>query len=169
MELTESVKKADKPRYWLTFLLNDFDVGDTFKPDELHLTIVPWFVTELDQAEVIKSFERKFMGQKALKVRVGGLGEFRNKRKIPINFVTSSAQLKHLHSMALEWLSDLDARWAVQEAHVGKDFVPHIRRRPGHNVSELDDITLQTLNLVVGYRRGDDLRTLAAKVYLDEK
>jgi 2'-5' RNA ligase len=169
MEPIENVKKADRPRYWLTFLFKDLDVGEAFKPDVLHLTIIPWFVTELPDDQVIKSFKQFFSGQKALEIKVGEQGEFKNKRRIPVNFVEPSSQITELHQKVLDWFSQLDARWAVKSPHVADEFMPHIRRRKGRNFSQTEKIKLDSLSLVSAYRHGDDLRTVTAKVKFNEK
>jgi hypothetical protein len=55
-----SEKKANRPRYWITFLLKDLAEGATFKPDALHLTIIPWFVSDKDDIEAINTFRKQF-------------------------------------------------------------------------------------------------------------
>jgi 2'-5' RNA ligase len=163
---TENVKKAERPRYWITYLLKDLAVGETFKPDALHLTIITWFVTELPDEKVIKSFKQEFSKIPRFEVIVGKQDVFANKRKIPINLIEPSNDLKALHQKGLSWFSKLEARWAVKNPHVDNEFIPHIRRRVGHNVSEGEKITISSLSLVRAFRRGDDLRTVAAKVVL---
>jgi 2'-5' RNA ligase len=151
----------------VAYLLKDLAVGNTFKPDLLHLTIVPWFVTELDDEEVIKSFSERFSNDKALDVTIGEEGEFKNKRKILVNFVKPSLDILSLHTKALEWLEELETRWAVKNPHVGPEYIPHVRRRAGsHNLSEGEALHISSLSLVRAHRRGDDIRTVAAKVKL---
>ena len=169
MEPTGNVRKAEQPRFWLTFLFKDLAVGDIFKPDILHLTIIPWFVTEMPDEEVIKSFKKKFSGHKSFEITVGERGEFKNKRRIAVNYLAPSRQIVSIHNDALDWLSDIEGRWAVKNPYVADDFVPHIRRRKGHNFSEFEKIELTSLSLVCAFRRGDDRRTVAAKVALNEK
>ena len=163
-----SDKKADKPRYWLTYLLKDLAVGKTFKADVLHFTIVPWFVTELPEEQVIKTFLRAFSSQKKFAIIVGGKDVFKNKRQISISLIEPSSEVQSLHQQALVWLDEINARWAVKNPYVGAEFIPHIRRRRGRNVSEGQAINLSSLSLVRAYRRGDDSRTVAAKVIFDE-
>jgi len=161
------VKKADRPRYWITYLLKDLVVGETFKPDVLHLTIIPWFVTEVDDGGVIKSFSNQFSNQKAFDVIMGQIDEFKHKRRIIVNRIQDSPEILKLHQQGLDWFDQLEARWAVENPHVGPDYLPHIRRRPGgHNLSEGDSLRIDSLSLIRAHRRGDDLRTVAAKVEL---
>jgi 2'-5' RNA ligase len=161
------VKKADKPRYWVTHLLKDLDVGTTFKPDVLHFTIVPWFVTEIEDEEIVKSFYRQFSAELAFDAHIGQTDEFKDRRKILINPVDPSPEILTLHQKTLNWLSELEARWAVKKPHVGPDYIPHIRRRGGsHNLTEGDVLHISSLSLIRAHRRGDDLRTVAAKVEL---
>jgi 2'-5' RNA ligase len=159
-------KKADKPRYWITHLLKDLDVGSTFKPDALHWTIIPWFVTEMEDEEVVLSFHKWFDGQPPFDITIGQADEFNHKRKILISRITPSKEVLNTHQLALDWFAELEARWAVKNPHVGPDYIPHIRRRQGHNVSEGEVLPINSLSLVRAHRRGDDLRTVAAKVEL---
>jgi 2'-5' RNA ligase len=157
-------KRAEKQRYWLTFLLKDLEEGAVFKPQALHLTIIPWFVKELVPAAVIKSFYSAFTGQESFDIEVGREDTFKNSRKISVNLLRYSSELTALHGKALEWFDAIGARWAVNNPYVAEEFVPHVRRRQGHNVSEGDTLRISSLGLVTASRRGDDKRTLAAKV-----
>lgn len=159
-------KKADKQRYWLTFILKDLDIGATFKPQALHLTIITWFVTEMTDKQVVESFKKTFSSEKVLNLTIGQQDEFKNSHKIAINHIKPSPDLVSLHHKALDWMESLEGRWAVKNPHMGKDFIPHIRRRQGRNLSEGGKLRVDSLSLVRAYRRGDDLRTVAAKVPL---
>jgi len=164
-----NVKKADQPRYWVTFLFKDLAVGATFSPEELHLTVIPWFVTELPEAEVIKSFKLHYASHKSFEITVGELKDFRSGRRIPVNLVKPVRRLKALHNTTLDWMKDLNGRWAVKSPYVATDYVPHIRRRRGHNFNENDKVQLKDISLIKAFRRGDDLRTVIAKVDFNEK
>lgn len=159
-------KKADKPRYWVTYLLPHLPVGAHFNPGELHLTILPWFVTEIGDKKVVNSFYEWFKNQPAFDITVGRAKEFKHKRTIPVNLVQDSPELLNLHKMAMDWFKWLAARWAVKTPYVEDEFMPHIRRRPGHNLSQGDTLHIGSLSLVRAHRRGDELRTVAAKVEL---
>ena len=56
--------------------------------------------------------------------------------------------------------------YIVKNPHAGQDYIPHVRRRQGHNLSEGDFIHITSLSLVRANRRGDDIRIVAAKVIL---
>lgn len=163
-ELTVNDKKANRPRYWVTYLLKNLGVGETFSPDLLHLTIVPWFVVDLEKKEVGDSFTETFGGESKFEATVGEQDEFNQNRRIPINFIKPNPAVQQLHSKALDWLSSMDVRWAVKNPHVGHDYIPHIRRRDGRSVSEGDTLLIDSLSLVRAHRRGDDFRIVAAKV-----
>lgn len=159
-----SDKRADKLRYWLTYLLDDLPVGGTFKPSALHLTIIPWFVTEMVENEVIGSFIKTFSGLPAIELTVGKEDEFKHKRRILINHIGPREKIVPLHDKALEWFLEIEARWAVEKPHVGDEFIPHIRRRDGKNVDEASKFLISSLSLVKARRRGDEYREVAAKV-----
>ena len=166
-DLIVSDKKADKSRYWLTYLLDDLPIGATFSPSALHLTIVPWFVTDVDEASLTQSFYKQFTRQEKIEISVGEIGEFNHKRKIPISFIESNDKLAELHDRSLAWLRSLEARWAVKTPHVGQDYIPHIRRRPGKNVKAGQKLGIDSLSLIRAHRRGDDFRIVIAKVKFD--
>jgi 2'-5' RNA ligase len=163
-----SEKKADKQRFWITYLLKDLKEGDTFSPDLLHLTLIPWFVTDKDSGEVVKSFREHFSGRKSFKITINGHDEFKNTRKIPVNLITHTREIDDLHQKALQFFELMQARWAVKNPYVDTDYIPHVRRRPGHNISEGETLNINSLSLVSARRRGDDLRTVAAKVNFHE-
>jgi len=169
MEPTANVKKAERPRFWVAFLFRDLAAGETFKPDVLHLTVIPWFVTEVTQEQVIKAFVNKFTRLKQFEITIGETGEFKSRRRISVNFVAPSPWITDIHARALDWLAELQGRWAVKTPHVGDDYIPHIRRRKGHNFSEFEKVRLTGLSLVSAFRRGDDQRTVIARVGFDEK
>jgi 2'-5' RNA ligase len=157
-------KKADKQRYWVTYLLKDHKEGVTFKPQEMHLTLIPWFVVNQNNDEVVESFRKEFAGEKVIKLRVGEVHEFKSRRKIPVNLIEASTEVIHLHEKTMNWFDALEARWAVKNPYVGTDYIPHIRRRPGYNLIEGSKLQIDSLSLVSANRRGDDLRTVIARV-----
>jgi 2'-5' RNA ligase len=163
-----SEKKADKQRYWITYLLKDLEEGANFKPELLHLTIIPWFVTYESTQEVIDLFRERFSGKKPFKVAVKEPIEFKSRRKIPVNLISRTDDLFALHEEALRLFDQLEARWAVKNPYVDEDYIPHVRRRFGHNISEGESLNIDSLSLVSARRRGDDIRTIVAKVNFDE-
>jgi 2'-5' RNA ligase len=163
-----SEKKADKQRYWIAYLLKDLGEGDNFRPDLLHLTIIPWFVTERYGEEVKSAFREQFSGQKPFKVEVREVIEFKSRRRIPVNLIEPIYNLLSLHEQALHYFSLLNARWAVKNPYVSEEYIPHVRRRSGYNLSQGESLQVDSLSLVSARRRGDDLRTVVAKVSFDE-
>jgi 2'-5' RNA ligase len=159
-----SGKKADSPRYWITYLIRDYKEGDTFKPSVLHLTVIPWFVTNKDHAEVVKTFRQQFEKIKKFKVFVNGTHEFKSRRKIPVNIIYPSKDILALHRKALNFFDSLECRWAIKNPYVGEQYVPHVRRRPGRNLSEGDELEISSISMISANRRGDDARAVAAKV-----
>ncbi|MBA3757859.1 2'-5' RNA ligase family protein [Candidatus Saccharibacteria bacterium] len=157
-------KKADKARYWVVYLPKGLPVGTTFKPNILHLTIVPWFVTSKDEDYILDSFKNVFSGGPAFEITLGQSDVFKHKRSIPINLIKPSQQLLALHTKTLDWLATLQAHWAVNRPHVAEEYKPHIRRRPGYNLSYGAKLRIDSLSLVKAYRRGDDFRIVASKV-----
>lgn len=158
-----NVSKGEHRRYWVTFLLEDLPVGASFKPDVLHINVIPWFVTEMEDAEVIESFYEKFSDFKALDVQVGTKTRL-GPRNVSVNIIENRDKLIPVHQNALDWFNILSARWALKNPYVDDDYIPHIRRRDDTRLNEGEHLHLAALNLVSARREEDDIRQVAAKV-----
>jgi 2'-5' RNA ligase len=157
-----------KQRYWLTFLLEDLDVGNTFKPGLLHFTLVTWFMTNMPEQEIIDSFNSTFANTKSLKVKVGKSVNFGPKKDVPAALVDAIPELLKLHYKALQWMKKIEARWVVKNPYAGEEFRPHIRLQPDARISEGKILPLNSLSLIKAKRQEDNVRTVAAKVPLNE-
>jgi hypothetical protein len=155
-----------KYRWWITYLLKDLQVGDNFKPGLAHLTVIPWFVTDLDEEEVVESFNHNFAAQPAFGTTTGEPIDFENKRRIPVNLISPTAEILSLHFKALEMFDELGARWALSSPHVAEDYIPHVRRRPGSRLKTGDELKIEAVYLIKAARAEDGQRTVAAKVQL---
>jgi hypothetical protein len=156
-----------KQRYWLAFLLEDLSVGATFAPGVLHLTIIPWFVSNRPEEEVIKSFQSTFNGLPTVEMKIGQQVNFGPKKNVPVNLVTDNPDLMNMHKLSLDWFTRLNARWAVKNPYVGEEYKPHIRRRDDTEIKKGDILNLNFLSLISANRQEDNIRTVAAKVDLD--
>ena len=145
------------------------EVGETFKPGLLHVTIVTWFVSDLDDDELIKSFKKEFAERKAFRLSLGKIIKFGRKKNIPANLIRYSEEIIDLHGQALDWMGRLRGRWAVKNPYMAEDYKPHIRRRPGTKIKEGDDLEIEYLYLISANRTEDNIRTVAAKVRLNEQ
>lgn len=155
-----------KQRYWITFLLDDLPEGKSFTPGLLHLTIIPWFVTDISEAEVLKSFKSYFSDAKKLDVKIGPTTSFGPHKDVTVSLIDPNPELLKIHSMALKWFEQIKARWAVKNPYVGHEFKPHIRRRSETELKENDILRLNSLSLVKANRQENNVRTVAAKVDL---
>jgi 2'-5' RNA ligase len=165
MELTENAPKP-KLRYWIAFFFKNLEVGDGFKPGLLHLTVITWFVSDYGSQEVENAFERDFARQRGLTINVGGIADFKHKRKVTVNLVKPTPKLLGLHQKALDFFTRLNGRWAVRSAHMDDEYIPHIRRRPGKGYKEGDELKIDAIYLIKAARTEDGQRTVAAKVDL---
>jgi 2'-5' RNA ligase len=157
-------EKRVKYRYWIAYLPGNRDEGSTFKPGALHLTIIPWFVVDIGDEEVLDSFHRKFAAKKSFDLVVGKQTVFHFKRKLAVNLFEPSPKIMQLHVEALELFDELNARWAVKTPNVGQDFIPHVR-----GFSQGDKLHIDELSLVRAIRREDGIREVAAKAEFNEK
>jgi hypothetical protein len=163
MEHTVSASKI-KVRWWLTFLIEDLPVGTTFGAEALHLTVLPWFVTDaVSELEILRTFTQTFRDVVPQEIITGQIEEL-GEREVPVNLVEPVDQLTIIHERALVWFSDIGGRWALKNPYVGEDYRPHIRRRAGTTLRSGDKLTLTNLSLIRASRTEDRMRQVAARI-----
>lgn len=160
-----SVSKAEKSRFWIAFFLDEMPVGAEFTPGELHITLIPWFVTDASDDEVIDSFSKYFSRFKAFTAHLGEKAKFGPKKDAPITLIKQPYELDSLHSASLHWFEQIGGRWAVKNPYVGSEYKPHIRRRRGTRLSQ-NSMLVDSLTLVSAARKEDHLRRVVAKAVL---
>ncbi|HCM51669.1 TPA: hypothetical protein DIS56_00840 [Candidatus Saccharibacteria bacterium] len=166
MEPTENAKKPDKLRFWLALMLEDLPVGTQFQPGRLHLTIIPWFVSELDEDALINSFSGKFSKINKFNLVLGQKAMFGPKKDVSVSLIEPNQTLQALHELSLEWFDEIGARWAVKNAHVAQDYKPHIRRRQGTKIKTGEIYKINSLSLIKAARHEDGKRVVAARISL---
>jgi 2'-5' RNA ligase len=162
-------QNTDDYRYWLAVLLEDLPVNSPFQPEALHINIIPWFVLEANEAEMIKNFYSKFANIKSFKLKLGGIAMFGPKKDVAVNLAEATPQIMNLHTLALNWFEAIGARWAVKNPHVGSDYVPHVRRRQGTKLQQGDVVSINSLCLIRATRREDNIRSVVAKAEFYEQ
>lgn len=153
-------------RYYISFLLGDFKVGDKFKPSELHITVLPWFALETEEKPFLRWFYSHFNGVQAFEVTIGGRRMFGPKHDVPVNLIEPKNNLLELHKMALGWFGQVGARWAEKDPYVGDDYLPHVAQRRGFVLRQGDKLLIDSLSLFKAKRREDHIRVVAAKAQL---
>jgi len=166
VEVTENVKKADKLRYWLALMPEDMPVGTEFQPGRLHVTIIPWFVSNLSEPGMINSFTDKFAKITKFNLTIGAKAMFGPKKDVSVSLIKQSQALLTLHQLSLDWFEEISARWAVKNAHAGPDYRPHIRRRQGTKIKTGQIIEINSISLIKAARHEDGKRAVAAKINL---
>lgn len=166
MEATENVKKVDKLRYWIALMLEDLPVGTQFQPGRLHITIIPWFVSDQEEAKIINSFNLKFSKINKFTVTVGKNALFGPKKDVSVSLIKPNQALLSLHCFSLQWFDEIGARWAVKNAHVDRDYKPHIRRRRGTKIKIGQIFKINSLSLIKAARHEDGQRVVAAQILL---
>ena len=161
-----SESKAKSKRYWVVIFLDQPPLSDNFQPGLPHLTIVPWFVSEVADDKLVSSFRQNFKGQAGFNLLSGKIVKFGPRKNVSVNLIRYSEQLTALHQKALQWIEALGGRWAIKTPYVGNNFVPHIRRRRGTRLKEGETLVVKDLYLVEAARREDNLRRVAAKLEL---
>jgi 2'-5' RNA ligase len=166
MEPIGNVSKAEEFRFWLTFLLEDLPPEASFHPGLLHITLIPWFVSDMEDQAVIDVFKQRFSAEKKFKVRLGPQAKFGPKLNVGVTLIEPSFSLDRLHQRSLRFMEEAQGRWAVKRPHVDEQYIPHIRRRRGTKLPANGSIELTSLSLIKARRQEDNIRQVAAKVEL---
>lgn len=161
-----SASKSDKCRFWIAIFLDDIQPNTIFHPGLLHLTLIPWFVSDQSDLAVIDCFKSSFSGFSKFELCLSKRTTFGPKDNIAVSLVQPSEELTKLHQLSLDCFDSVGGRWAVKNPYVDAEFLPHIRRRPGTRLAEGQVISVTAIDLVKARREEDHLRELAAKVEL---
>lgn len=164
VKLEVNTSRPEKYRYWVVFLLKDLPVGYTFQPGFLHITIIPWFVSDEPDEQITNSFTEKFSGFETFNVKVGPQVKFGPRREVSVNLLEDASKIVNLHQMALNWFNEIKARWAVKNPYIDEQFTPHVRRRQGTKLETGQILHLHQLILVRALRHEDNNRLIVAKV-----
>jgi len=160
-----SASKAEKSRFWVAFFLDNLSTGEEFTHGRLHMTLIPWFVSDLPDSEVISSFSNYFDTFRSFDIALGERVIFGGKDRAPVILIKPDEHLTDIHIATLKWFDAVGGRWALKNPHVGADFKPHIRRRPGKRINQAK-LTVKSLTLVKARRQEDWVREVAAKAEL---
>lgn len=161
-----SASKADKCRFWIAIFLDDIQPNTVFHPGLLHLTLIPWFVTDQSDQAVIDYFKNSFSGFSRFELHLGERTMFGPNDDIAVSLIQPSEKLSILHQLSLDCFDLVGGRWAVKNPYVGTEFMPHIRRRRGTKLKAGQTISVTAIDLIKARREEDHLRELAAKVEL---
>lgn len=154
--------KTSKQRYWIAVFLDDMDVGQVFETSRLHVTIIPWFVSDLTETDLINSFISEFNKINKFEIIVSDIAHFGPDHDITVNLIEPKPNIMQLHQQALAWFERVRHRWAVARPHVNEDYRPHIRRRPGSELNQGEIINLNNLYLIAADRIENNIRRVAA-------
>lgn len=155
-------------RYLIAYLLDDFEVGTQFKPSALHITVLPWFALETNEAPFVEWFYKHFGQIEAFDAEADRRSMFGPQRDVPVSIMEPEEKFMELHQLALSWFGAVGARWAEKDPYVGDDYVPHVSQRRGYVLREGQKIRIDSLTLFKANRREDQIRTVAARAVFDE-
>lgn len=155
--------KTNPYRYYISYMLRDLAVGSKFKPSELHITVLPWFALERDEAPFIKWFYTHFGQLEAFDGVVGEPKMFGPRHDVPVSLIEPKDKFLKMHNLALSWFGELGARWAENDPYVGDDYLPHVAQRQGYVLEEGQKLAINSLSLFKGARQDDQIRIVAAK------
>src|SRR3972149_571048 len=128
--------KTKHYRYFISYLLDDLDIGAKFQPSALHIITLPWFALETDEGPFLNWFYDHFDRLQAFDAVVGERKLFGPKKDVPVSIMEPQRKFMQLHMLALSWFGKLGARWAEIDPYVGNDYVPHIAQRRGFVLDE---------------------------------
>ncbi len=158
--------KTKKQRYWLAILLDDLALDQTFAPDRLHVTIIPWFVSGLTESEIIGSFISEFEGTAKFDLKVGETAMFGPDHDVEVYLIEPEPHVMQLHQQALAWFERMTHRWAVIHPHINDEYRPHVRKRPNSQLNQGQIIPAGNIYLIAADRQENNIRRVAAKIPL---
>jgi 2'-5' RNA ligase len=160
------MQKGDKLRWWIAIFLNDLPLGTKFQPGQLHLTLIPWFTTDIDDAQVGRAFTDEFQNFPRFELRLSENVMFGPHNDVEVTLVEPTSELLQLHVSSLELFEQLGSHWAVKNPYVAAEYKPHIRQRAGSSIKPGQTIEVSSLSLVKTRRQEDNQREIAEEVRL---
>lgn len=161
--------RTDRHRYSIAYLLDKLEVGDSFKPSALHVTILPWFAIETNEQPFLDWFYKHFDEVSAFEAVAASRAMFGPRLDVPVSIMEPTAKFMELHQSALSWFGAVGARWAERDPYVGDDYIPHIAQRSGYLINEGQKFIVNSLTLFKADRRQDQVRVVAAKAEFREQ
>ena len=161
-----SASETSKYRFLIAFLLDDLEIGTTFKPSVLHVTILPWFALETDEGPFLNWFYKHFGSVTAFDAKAAQRAMFGPHKDVPVSILSPKDRFMELHEISLSWFGAIGARWAEKDPYVGDDYIPHISQRKGFVIEQGQTIHIGSVTLFKASRIEDQVRTVAAKAVL---
>lgn len=124
--------------YLIAFMLEPMDKGDTFIRWPLHITLVPWFRTPNETAQIVYDISDAATKFKPISSRGIQRARFGWRRKVQVTALASS-ELHDLHRQLLSMLENKGYN-LVDKKHTGVSYQPHITKKgnaefkPGHEL-----------------------------------
>lgn len=160
--------KTNRYRYLIAYMLDDFEVGDRFKPSALHITVLPWFALETAELPFLNWFYKHFKEVQAFEATADRRAIFGPYHDVPVSIMEPADKFMELHKIALSWFGAVGARWAEKDPYVGDDYVPHVAQRRGYVLEDGYKLHVGSVTLYKADRREDQVRHVAAKAIFNE-
>jgi 2'-5' RNA ligase len=147
--------------YILVLLVEDLPNGAEIDIWPPHVTILPWFSSELGHEETLEYLERSFERTDFKPVDTAVLDEkmFGNRNNIPVDLVELTPELKQLH---LSCLNLMKKPLKLESGNfTGQNFKPHITKRRPSNLKNGQTLVFDKLYLVTADEKRKN-KTVAA-------
>lgn len=143
-------------------LVESLKVGDTFTNWPLHVTLVPWFRTDISSARLSSDIQRRLQAIKPFTVSVAGEERFGAKRRT-VNLVAEPTLLVDIEHIARGQLYELGA-WIVDETtEVRQAFRPHVTEQAATRLHAGDIFRCDALYIV---EQKGDYKEIVSRVML---
>jgi 2'-5' RNA ligase len=127
-------------------------VGDTFAAWPLHITVVPWFRTELPNSELCGRLSQRLQTISAFTVRVAGEDMFGGGRRL-VSLIAEPTPLHDIEREARDLLHQAGA-WLVDETtKLRRPYRPHVTAQVAGRLHESDSFDCDALYIV--QQKGD--------------
>jgi len=128
--------------------IEDYLVGDQFSDWPLHITLVPWFRTDVAKDILISDANKLLAEHKTFKLTVKGEDKFGKRKSKLVNLIEDNSELIPLEKDLRQLLKGYSS-WIVDESTRQKlNFRPHISVQKSERVYEGDELKINAVYLV---------------------
>lgn len=152
--------KSNPEYFYIAYLTEKRQVGESTKRSPQHLTLVPPFKNEGQIANLKKAIHEVTADIRAFQVKVGREAKFGPSRNIDVRLIEPVKVVRMLHYQLMYKLESLGV--TLPAKYVYESYVPHIAVKPAHT-SKLSKGQMLSVDHLALLHKSKGHRTLVAK------
>lgn len=128
------------------FIQNQLE--NDFQQWPLHITIVPWFRTDISTKLLIQRLNDNLSDLTSFEITIAGETSFGYKGRKQVNLIEMPSPLEQIERIMRDILHEANS-WLVDETtKLKRQFLPHVTMQGSHRVHEGDRYLVETLYIV---------------------